>query len=185
LMKWAQHNPVVAAYGVLQGYPYWPSPHATAFANSRVWSKVPNTTPIEWDVFLDPYLVLEIDKEMQTQKQPQLDKLLTSLITRMLLSHGSVSQLMAEALGVKFNSSKLAAQPRTATSAFFLTTWLHLFLSALRHGKQRQGWNNGSETTNGARGCDSQPSSDLVVEYEEQTSTLHRKGRLCTWKGSR
>jgi hypothetical protein len=22
LMKWAQHNPVVAAYGVLQGYPY-------------------------------------------------------------------------------------------------------------------------------------------------------------------
>jgi len=38
---------------------------------------------------------------------------------------------MAKALGVapKFNSSKLAAQVRTTTSAFFLTTWLHLFLS--------------------------------------------------------
>jgi hypothetical protein len=187
LMKWAQHNPVVAAYGVLQGYPYRPSPQATALTNSRARSKVPNTTPIEWDVFLDPYLVLEIEKEIQTQKQPQLDKLLTSLITRMLLSHGSVSQLMAEALGVapKFNFSKLAAQARTATSAFFLTTWLHLFLSALRHGKQRQGWNNASETTNDARGCDSQPSSDLVVEYEEQNSIFNNSCcglLLCTEK---
>lgn len=169
LMKWAQHNPVVAAYGVLQGYPYRPSPQATAVTNSRARSKVPNTTPIEWDVFLDPYLVLEIEKAMQAQKQPQLDKLLTSLISRMLLSHGSVSQLMAEALGVapKFNFSKLEAQARTATSAFFLTTWLNLFLSALQHGKTRHGWSNGSETINDARGYDSQLSSDLIVEYDE------------------
>jgi len=57
-------EPIVAvAYGVLQGYPYRPSPQATALTNSRVQSKVPNTTPIEWGVILDPYLVKEKEKD--------------------------------------------------------------------------------------------------------------------------
>jgi hypothetical protein len=165
LMNWAQSNPVVAAYGVLQGYPYRPTPKGTTSTTSRIRTKVPNITPIEWDVFLDPLVVQDVDKALQTQSEVETQ--LTTLMSRMLLSHGSVSQLMVEALGVapKFNFSKLAAQASTATSAIFLTTWLQLFLSALQHGRQRHAQNNIILTTNDAANFQLQPDQ---IDCEEQ-----------------
>jgi len=158
LMKWAEHNPLVAAYGVLQGQPYrYPS---QSTAPSRIRTKEPNITAIEWDVFLDPYLVKKIDQAVEkaaTDNNPfaqlEVDALVERLMTRMVLAHGSASQLLTEAIGVapNFNFAQVAAQSinksNTSSSAIFVTNWLRLFLAALKHETQQEEHHTYSNTS--------------------------------------
>jgi len=184
IMKWAEHNPVVTAYGMLQGEPRLGqiNPYSdigrqlqnelrrqkeSSLSNNcslktssdvgcnkttRIRTKEPNVTPIEWDVFLDPNLVAIVDNAMEQAQQCtdieqsmvaeiEVDRQVGRLISRMLLAHGSTGQLVTEALGIakNYNFSRVAqtTQPDYAKSmsqsmGIFVERWLHLFLSALK-----------------------------------------------------
>ena len=153
LMKWAEHNPVVSAYGVLQGTP------AKQTRTTRYRTKQPNTVPLEWDVFLDPSIVKHVDRAIQKAQacedqqsriaaEVDVERQVGRLISRMLLAHGSTGQLMAEALGVaqKYNFSRVAqsTNPDSANRSamesmgIFVDHWLHIFVAALKLGQRME-----------------------------------------------
>ena len=69
LIHWAENNPVVAAYGVAHELEF-----KTTAKSSAVQSLA--TTPnLEWDVFLDPYLVAEVEVVLQER-----DRFLSSIL---------------------------------------------------------------------------------------------------------
>ena len=130
LMKWAENNPVVAAYGMLNSNsgaePVHPTTtldhHASTSRFSRrsrgiKKSESRKDVPVlEWDVFLDPTLVKKVDAAMDAAEQVkhdesadyqdqiaadiEVDRQVGRLINRMMLAHGSASHLVSEALGV-------------------------------------------------------------------------------------
>lgn len=129
LMKWAENNPVVAAYGVLNSNSGTESIEETLTAESRKSkarrrkdpsppdSRQNSGSPVlEWDIWLDPTLVKRVEKAMdvadefqhdenadvqdQIAAEIEVDRQVGRLINRMMLAHGSASHLVSEALGV-------------------------------------------------------------------------------------
>jgi hypothetical protein len=159
LIQWAEYNPVVAAYGIMKsdgGRIEHPDMNDTDLSvscssvgirrkstlqveNDEV-SLLSHNSPrgqenkkvlpaIEWDIFLDPYLVRQVDKAMQIvdalkvsnddDRETQLiaaevdvDRQIGRLTTRMMLAHGTPGQLVAEAVGFnsRFNFSRVVEQ---------------------------------------------------------------------------
>lgn len=81
LIHWAENNPVVAAYGVAHDLEFGTN---QASINEKPPSAQPHsgserrlrTTPnLEWDVFLDPHLVVEVEAVLQER-----DKFLSSIL---------------------------------------------------------------------------------------------------------
>mmetsp|Transcript_15330 Transcript_15330/g.33339 ORF Transcript_15330/g.33339 Transcript_15330/m.33339 type:complete len:1023 (-) Transcript_15330:1622-4690(-) len=141
LMKWAENNPVVAAYGTL---------NSDAGQRSHVDSREGNRNSddgngaaaaqakpaaLEWDVFLDPSLVRSVDKAMQAVEDldeagklddassfddlnariaadVEVDRQMSRLMSRMMLAHGSTTQLVTEAVGMasRYNFSRVVEQ---------------------------------------------------------------------------
>jgi len=157
VMKWAENNPVVTAFGVIsskQGKPAKVgrkkqggpgvcagSPALNEWAkslskrspgqsfrkkgqsrtstnnmeeNSAEDDPTARIPSIEWDVFLDPLLVKNVEQAMQQVEnlsksgddnativaEIEVDRQVSRLITRMMLAHGSTAQLLAEAIGM-------------------------------------------------------------------------------------
>lgn len=131
MMKWAENNPVVAAYGILSnqydnvaiGIPEMnamPTPMASnkdrstdQFKKTPVPSRpVTKQTipPLEWNVFLDPLIASQVDAAITNERNARtgeekceaervLRRHMSRLVKRMILSHGSTSQLISEAFG--------------------------------------------------------------------------------------
>lgn len=129
MMKWAENNPVVAAYGILSnrydnvatGAPEMnamPTPMASNKDRSTSqFKKTPITPvtkqtipPLEWNVFLDPLIVSQLDAAISNERNARsgeeksdadnvIQNHVSRLVKRMILSHGSTSQLLSEALG--------------------------------------------------------------------------------------
>jgi hypothetical protein len=128
MMKWAENNPVVAAYGILSNnYANIsvPEPEMNAMPTPMASNKfrpvqqfkrptVPMTPltksripPLEWNVFLDPLIVAQLDTAIDNQRRNlsaeadfEVHQHTLRLVKRMILTHGSTSQLLAEALGL-------------------------------------------------------------------------------------
>jgi len=150
VMKWAENNPVVAAFGMLH------SKRGDGVVSPRPRSKKKKVTDInnmfdmakskmivlqdnkrikeqhlkpalEWDVFLDPTIVKDVDQALNMLETLQktsdrnvyeeeiiaanieADRQVSRLLNRMMLAHGSAVQLLAEAVGVaaKYNFSRI------------------------------------------------------------------------------
>ncbi len=131
MMKWAENNPVVAAYGILSnqydnvaiGVPEMnamPTPMASNKDRStHQFKKTPVPTkpvtkqsipPLEWNAFLDPLIASQVDAAITNERNArtseekcEADKVLrrhmSRLVKRMIISHGSTSQLICEAFG--------------------------------------------------------------------------------------
>jgi len=179
IIKWAENNPVVAAYGMLHSHyeenveqlcnadpdniteKHFKRVERSHFANVRSlrrkkWKHFDsrsissdtyfeaeqsaekksrkNCKPaLEWDVFLDPTLVREVDKAMDDFEtlndryrnenntilyedlmvaNIEVDRQISRLLNRMMLAHGSTAQLLTEAVGVarRYNFSKVVEQ---------------------------------------------------------------------------
>jgi hypothetical protein len=159
IMKWAENNPVVAAYGLMnsncgkdagsQLLEALPTPtetdvelsrftfarrerrHQTLGASAMPIARKrsqnfqrPRTRPtLEWDVFLDPAIVKAVDRALQqvdqldtsedwTASQMEVDRHISRLINRMILAHGTPSQLVSEAIGMapEYNFSSIVEQ---------------------------------------------------------------------------
>ena len=87
---------------------------------------------LEWDVFLDPTIVKQVDLAMQkmealmddrdneiyyeeiTAANIEVDRQVSRLMNRMMLAHGSAAQLLVEAVGVaaKYNFSRVVKTTR-------------------------------------------------------------------------
>jgi len=154
VMKWAENNPVVTAFGLTNSENTKPTKvnekrkkearPSTGSKGLNEWSNfmskrplgqkfestnkstgretvnddsAENTHPrlpsIEWDVFLDPLLVKYVeqamvrvdnlskrDYEATIAAEIEVDRQVSRLLTRMMLAHGSTTQLLAEALGM-------------------------------------------------------------------------------------
>jgi hypothetical protein len=129
IMKWAENNPVVAAYGILNSdsgtESHSPMKQHTRKSTSRIRrlssfsAERGRALPVlEWDVFLDPALVKKVEAAMDAAEQMsyddsssanyqaqiaeeiEVDRQVARLIKRMMLAHGSASHLVSEALGV-------------------------------------------------------------------------------------
>jgi len=150
IMKWAENNPIVSAFGVFNSklgksddgvdcskWDRYASNQRFGFhlrdmkqsikinARDRSSAKAPkyHVPAIEWDVFLDPSLVRNVDKAMQQVENlsslgddeitipanVEVDRQVSRLISRMMLAHGSTTQLVAEAFGMapRYNFSRV------------------------------------------------------------------------------
>lgn len=144
VIKWAENNPIICAFGVLEsetlqivhlGKPSSRSSHENHPPRSsltmaasksvsaildkgqrdkKIRKKKVNPT-IEWDVFLDPSIVKQVDAAIHkmelldtTKAEPEeviaaqieIDRQVSRLVNRMMLAHGSTAQLLVEAVGV-------------------------------------------------------------------------------------
>jgi len=138
VMKWAENNPVVAAYGILnskdakeereqmklsQPCSYKSRLEKKRMKRRRSFSSTANPA-IEWDVFLDPTIVRNVDtamkkvEDLMTKKVSsenviaaniEVDRQVSRLMNRMMLAHGSAAQLLVEAVGVatSYNFSRV------------------------------------------------------------------------------
>ena len=192
IMKWAENNPVVAAYGILSNsYVNIPVPEpelsviSTPIASNKVHSTqdftkgpLPTTPatkqdipPLEWNVFLDPLIVSQLDtaidkarkahdNEMIFDGDNEVNQHLSRLVKRMILAHGSTSQLLSEALGAhrSYTFASIVQEVESAHSSdekmlksgatgIFLTKWLATFAGALRLGGQLKARPTGNATT--------------------------------------
>jgi hypothetical protein len=198
LMKWAGNNPVVAAYGTFlnSSLPESEMSMPTPTHSNRVVQKNSvNVTgdelhcpdrvvecaapPLEWNVFLDPFIVEQIDSligQARTLRlQEDIDETnheiiiqLSRLVQRMVISHGSVSQILSDVIGVSpaflFSSITNALQEtsnagleqvpedqvygeissmqsvkwKESDSTILATKWLAIFATALYLGSQGQ-----------------------------------------------
>ena len=133
LMKWAENNPVVAAYGALNSDNGCPRHHVERTVEPA--SQLPKPA-LEWDVFLDPSLVRSVDKAMQAAEDlnkstsgkgdgisfddynaqiaadVEVDRQMSRLMSRMMLAHGSATQLVTEAVGMasRYNFARVVEQ---------------------------------------------------------------------------
>jgi len=134
LMKWAENNPVVAAYGALNS-DNGPHSHVDGVDESPATAPPPRPA-LEWDVFLDPSLVRSADKAMQAAENlnkatsgkggdicfddynaqiaadVEVDRQVSRLMNRMMLAHGSTTQLVTEAVGMasRYNFARVVEQ---------------------------------------------------------------------------
>jgi len=85
-----------------------------------------NAPVLEWDVFLDPNLVRKLEKALAASDDEkengeetasiaadvEVDRLVSCLVNRMFLAHGSTSQLVSEAFGLnrKYNFASVVEQ---------------------------------------------------------------------------
>lgn len=193
MMKWAENNPVVAAYGILSNnYANIsvPEPELNAMPTPMASNKfrpvqqfkspkVPVTPltksripPLEWNIFLDPLIVAQLDTAIDNQRNNrsaeedvEVYQQTLRLVKRMILTHGSTSQLLAEALGlhraytfasivqevdfVHFDKeqskervfkrpvrSSAGNVPKSGGTAMFATKWLATLAAALYLGGQ-------------------------------------------------
>lgn len=167
----------------------------------------PFETAIEWDVFLDPTLVRKVEKAMQVSAgarypeekiamEIEVDLHVTRLLDRMLLAHGTISQLAAEAVGAspKLNFSRLTrsvplSKPGRSLggNGLFLPTWLRIFSAALKLGsghdycigvndRQMSITSHHSSATSGSAGAHHSfaPTSTDILS----ASTRHRQSHL-------
>ena len=187
IMKWAENNPVVAAYGMMHSncdlhtvhemvlpnvnndddvdlcrltsnrrerryHTRGPSP-PIARKRSLHSSKQEIRPILEWDVFLDPAIVKKVDEALQTvdhlessegwtAAQIEVDRQVSRLMNRMILAHGSASQLVTEAIGMapECNFSSIVEQAESQR--------------IYRRKKQLNPW-EGSDIYNGSFGCKS------------------------------
>jgi hypothetical protein len=138
VIKWAENNPIVCAFGVLESdtsqlVPSWSVPEnppksTFTMAASRNVAAILEKCPgmekcrkkkvnptIEWDVFLDPSIVKQVDAAIHKMEQLdstkveqeefiaaqiEIDRQVSRLVNRMMLAHGSTAQLLVEAVGV-------------------------------------------------------------------------------------
>jgi len=158
VMKWAENNPVVAAYGMLHSKnnivvddvdeeEITPPPKRRDFMRELANTKLAvlsknnsdkqrkkkmqsqrNVNPaLEWDVFLDPTIVMQVDSAIRKMEalmderdhetfheelvaaNIEVDRQVSRLMNRMMLAHGSAAQLLVEAVGVaaKYNFSRV------------------------------------------------------------------------------
>jgi len=133
LIHWAENNPVVAAYGLSN--------------EKKTRGRI---VTLEWDVFLDPHLVEcvenalneldsmgpESSKDKVFVIEGRLKLLSMRLLEKMLIAHGSTSQLMMEQLGFakKYNFSRVKRTRRTLGGGIFVEQWLSIFAEALKLG---------------------------------------------------
>lgn len=158
VMKWAENNPIIAAYGVahskakpvqFEQVEYTPflkgiNDVRMDVANSKLSSltqkiikkhrkrKIIGNTykypALEWDVFLDPIIVHQVDSSIQKLESlkkekhrdtyeverdvanVEIDRQVSRLLNRMMLAHGSTAELLIEAVGVaaKYNFDRVA-----------------------------------------------------------------------------
>jgi len=194
IMKWAENNPVVAAYGLLtNNYSYLavsqpgissvPTPitsnHESSAAGVRGgWNagktralsqiNIDKLPPLEWCIFLDPKIVTELNealmardkshaKDDREKAQVEVKKQVSRLFTRLVLSHGSIGQIAAEAIGIPQSytfesmvnafseechegrglwSCKTTTYKGSAHSStgIFATTWMSIFSAAIHLG---------------------------------------------------
>lgn len=139
IMKWAENNPVVAAYGIVNSDSGTES-HSPMKQIRKSTSRIRRLSSysmeggrslpvLEWDVFLDPALVKKVEAAMDAHAQMsnddssadyqaqiaaeiEVDRQVARLIKRMMLAHGSASHLISEALGVgsQYNFMKLVEE---------------------------------------------------------------------------
>ena len=139
IMKWAENNPVVAAYGIVNSDSGTES-HSPMKQIRKSTSRIRRLSSysteggklrpvLEWDVFLDPALVKKVEAAMdalaqmsyddssadyqaQIAAEIEVDRQVARLIKRMMLAHGSASHLISEALGVgsQYNFMKLVEE---------------------------------------------------------------------------
>ena len=133
LMKWAENNPVVAAYGALNSDN---GAHIHAGIACESTTTPPPRPALEWDVFLDPSLVRSVDRAMQAAENlnkattgkggdisfddynaqiaadVEVDRQMSRLMSRMMLAHGSTTQLVTEAVGMasRYNFARVVEQ---------------------------------------------------------------------------
>lgn len=147
VIKWAENNPVICAFGVLESetfqivhsdklstipsrdaYEHHPPRTSLTMTASRnvaaILEKVQGekknrkkkvNPTIEWDVFLDPSIVKQVDAAIHKMEnldsskaepeeviaaQIEIDRQVSRLVNRMMLAHGSTAQLLVEAVGV-------------------------------------------------------------------------------------
>lgn len=146
LIKWAENNPIVCAFGVLESktsrivnsgissvitHQSSNNEYSSNIAKSATINKASGVLAerlygkekrekkivhptIEWDVFLDPSIVKQVDGAIHTMEklgsdsqedeivaaQIEIDRQITRLMNRMMLAHGSTAQLLVEAVGV-------------------------------------------------------------------------------------
>jgi len=131
MMRWAENNPVVAAYGILTGEDL-----RQGMMYSSIHLPSPKDLALEWDVFLDPSIVYNIEHLFEVcDSNPfleiEIERQFSRLMNRMLLTHGSTTQLIAEALGKikRFNFNRVEQNVGA-----FLPTWLYMFAHALELG---------------------------------------------------
>lgn len=161
---------------------------------------------IEWDVFLDPKLVRRVDIALQHLEnmnntnswsgglvdnklmkaaRDEVSRQLTRLIYRMVLSHGSTTQLAIEASGVarSFNFSQVVRGGKVSlgktqsykekskyirTKCIFVHEWLTLFHEALRLGSQSDEAVNEDIASNSNFQLVSHSSSDISATAANQ-----------------
>mmetsp|Transcript_25261 Transcript_25261/g.31062 ORF Transcript_25261/g.31062 Transcript_25261/m.31062 type:complete len:625 (-) Transcript_25261:590-2464(-) len=180
LIQWAANNPVVSAYGVLQGYPEdlsdlftresitnlpvgesecsYSRASQSSVSNRRKGeimprNLIPNVTPLEWDVFLDPNIATKVcqamsqvsrstDDQSIAAAEVEVDRQIGRLISRMLLAHGSAPQLVTEELGFapRYNFARVAQSTKTSEkhrgNGIFVEDWLSLFAASLKLGHE-------------------------------------------------
>lgn len=162
IMKWAENNPVVAAYGLL----------VNNFSHLAVSSLEilrtptrPNreqlelvlpdrTPPLEWCIFLDPLIVGELEcsickrdealaKNDKDKAEDEVKKQVSRLVKRMVLSHGSSGQILSEALGMSqaFTFGSIVESfeedgdvAGQSSTGIFVNTWMAIFAAALKLG---------------------------------------------------
>ena len=146
LIHWAENNPIVAAYGAAHELEYSDTNH------------IPN---IEWDVFLDPYLMnrvqvvlnerekylasLEIKGKSSTSRsarhilayyEQELKRRSQALVDKMLIAHGSATALIMEQTGYAkpYVYSRVKRTRKILGGGIYARQWLAVFAEALKLG---------------------------------------------------
>jgi hypothetical protein len=146
LIHWAENNPIVAAYGAAHELEYSYASH------------IPN---IEWDVFLDPYLVnrvqvvlnerekyyasLEISGKSRNSRsarhilgyyEQELKRRSQTLVDKMLIAHGSATTLIMEQTGFAkpYIYSRVKRTRKILGGGIYARQWLAVFAEALKLG---------------------------------------------------
>lgn len=130
LIHWAENNPVVAAYGTMH----------ERECHGRI-------VTLEWDVFLDPYLVDRVveaidnldnyqgdDELMREALRGNIQSCAILLLEKMLIAHGSTLQLMLEQTGYgkRYNFSRIKRQRRTLGGGIYARQWLAVYAHAVK-----------------------------------------------------
>ena len=199
VMKWAENNPVVSAFGIWESDSGRRTIRCPVNDDGRSFEIRPSHSKpaLEWDVFLDPTLVRHVsaaievveglDGQIQrrrrrvaqngvplargaeddeedydlcqshTAAQVEVDRLVAQLMKRMILAHGSMSQLVLEAFGVAkdYNYKSVVRGVREATTTSTTTTATgrrnreeeEQDFETLLHPNQRATINGGKETS--------------------------------------
>jgi len=107
IMKRSESNPVVAAFGLLSNTRALKSFMLEDGEEFSTTAMASYTYPaLEWDVFLDPKLVEDVESMLvqgnstNTDQSAIMKMTMNCLLSRMLLAHGSATQLVMEATGM-------------------------------------------------------------------------------------